>query len=268
MLYTTLLRLITLAGKNLIVFICIFLFLQVKLLPALMKLLINFFLLLFLSIAANTTAAQKKWTVENVPNPKAHASWNTVSDPDDILQDETEDEINSLFKQLEQKTTDQAGVVVLQSIGKKNPREFATALFRRWGIGSKDKNNGLLILLVMDQRRMEFEVGYGLEGKLTDLVCKQIQEEYMVPYARQGNFDEAVLSGVQQVYQVLMGETVQTEEANPDPGHIPMPYANPDYAQRNPAPSPKQSFSDKVFDYLTKKTGFGGILFIFLYLYI
>lgn len=174
--------------------------------------LISFILLISPGIIIN---AQKAWTVESIPNPKEQPSWNYISDPESILQPATKDDVNAILKGLEQRTTDQAAVVIVNSIGKKNARDFATSLFRSWGIGQNDKNNGLLVLLVMDQRRMEFEVGYGLEGKLTDLLCKQIQEDYMVPHAKAGDFDQAVLSGVEQVYAILTGELPGvTDEVN------------------------------------------------------
>ncbi|MFN3940996.1 MAG: TPM domain-containing protein, partial [Chitinophagales bacterium] len=111
--------------------------------------------------------------------------------------------VNSIIKDLEDSTTVQVGVVVINSIGNAVPKEFATALFRHWGIGQAEKDNGLLILLVINQRRMEFEVGYGLEGILTDGICKRIQMEYMVPYAKQEDYNACVLNGVMEVSRIL-----------------------------------------------------------------
>ena len=94
------------------------------------------------------------------------------------------------------------------------PGDFRTQLFRYWGIGQQENNNGLLILLVIDQRRMEFEVGYGLEGILTDAVCKRIQEVYMVPLAKEGRFDDCVLAGVNEVIKILLPTAEVNTETN------------------------------------------------------
>ena len=222
---------------------------------------------------ASQVFSQKKWTVKEVPNPKEQPSWNYISDPDDILESGTKEEINSLLRNLEETTTDQAAVVLLNSIGKENPRDFAMSLLRKWGVGQKDKNNGVLMLLVMDQRRMEFEVGYGLEGELTDLVCKQIQEEHMVPFAKQGNFDKAVLNGVQQVCFILTGQAPAMEPGNDvDPQSFYSDEVRPALPQVQEEPvnysnRPRARSLGGVIDRIDNRLGFGGIvivLFLFL----
>lgn len=100
---------------------------------------------------------------------------------------------------LEDSTTAQVAVVFVNSIGEQIPEDFATALFKKWGIGYDKKDNGLLMLFVKDKRRMEFETGFGLEGILPDAICKRIQTEKMVPYAKIGSYDKAVIEGVKAV---------------------------------------------------------------------
>lgn len=89
--------------------------------------------------------------------------------------------IDSILSRLEDSTNAQVAVVALQSIGDALPKDFANALFKKWGIGYAGKDNGLLILFVFDQRRVEFETGYGLEGLLPDATCGIIQREKMLP---------------------------------------------------------------------------------------
>jgi uncharacterized protein len=188
-----------------------------------------FLLLLFCCHTLLAQQKSQKWKYTDVPDPKASPSWNYVSNPDSILSNDAVITINNYLKDLEDSTADQVAIVIVKDIQKdKTPREFATSLFRHWGIGQKDKNNGLLILLVVDQRRMEFEVGYGLESTLTDILTKQIQERYMVPYAKSGDYDNCVLAGVKQVVAVLKHEPPPVEEptdfATPDDNSI--SYAN------------------------------------------
>ena len=147
--------------------------------------------------ATNEASADRTavYTIDDVPNPKV-ANNTYVSDPDHFLNESTIAEINSLLASLETKTTDQVAVVVLNSIGDEVPKTFATALFNKWGIGIRGKDNGLLILMVMDVRRVEFETGYGMESMLPDAICKRIQLKYMVPEFKEGHYDKGLLEGV------------------------------------------------------------------------
>lgn len=126
-----------------------------------------------------------------------------MSNPDQVLSDIAVEQINSSLKSLENSTTIQVAVAVVNSIGNDDPHDFGVELFEYWGIGQKNKDNGLLILLVMDQHAIEFITGKGTEGVLTDVVCKRIQEDYMVPLARENNFDQCVITGVAMAVKTL-----------------------------------------------------------------
>ncbi|QMW01075.1 TPM domain-containing protein [Spirosoma foliorum] len=139
------------------------------------------------------------YTLETVPNPKQSRSSHYVSNPDHILSGSAVSQIDAMLGKLEDSTTAQVAVVCVNSIGESAPKDFATALFRKWGLGYQKKNNGLLVLLVKDQHRIEMETGYGLEGILPDAICKRIQAESIVPLAKIGDFDGAMLAGVQEI---------------------------------------------------------------------
>ena len=96
-------------------------------------------------------------------------------------------------------------VVALPSIGEDIPAEFAHKHFEHWGIGKKADDNGLLILLVLDQRKVTFATGYGLEGVLPDALCFRIQQNEMVPWFRKNDFDRGITEGVRAVTLVLYG---------------------------------------------------------------
>ncbi|MDD2950082.1 MAG: TPM domain-containing protein, partial [Sulfuricurvum sp.] len=76
-------------------------------------------------------------------------------------------------------------------------------LFKRWGIGHKDRNDGLLILLVNDQHVVRLHTGYGLEGTLTDLICQRIEHEYMIPAFKEGRYDDGLLDGLNVISKLL-----------------------------------------------------------------
>ncbi len=162
--------------------------------------------LFFITISA---FGQTVYTVETIPNPKIANGF--VSNPDNVLSASAVSTINSQLQALEDSTTVQVAVVVVNSIGSEVPGDFRTKLFRYWGIGQKEKNNGLLILLVINQRRVEFETGYGLEGILTDAMCKRIQVDFMVPLAKLEDYDGAVSAGVNEVVKILQDPIYRDE---------------------------------------------------------
>ncbi|MDX2070619.1 MAG: TPM domain-containing protein [Haliscomenobacter sp.] len=136
----------------------------------------------------------KTYTVDQVPDPKNRNS--SVSDPDDYLSASDEVVLNQLINAMEDSTTAQAAVVVLSSIGEDNPKEFATRLFNKWGIGQAEKDNGLLILTVMDQRRTEFETGLGTESILTDAICYRVGMQELVPHFQKGDYGVGLIAAV------------------------------------------------------------------------
>ncbi|HEX8041504.1 MAG TPA: TPM domain-containing protein, partial [Chryseosolibacter sp.] len=161
-------------------------------------------LLLLVCLSAPLTAQH---TVESVPNQKL-INGSYVSDPDGILGAGTVAQIDTLLRSLEKRTTVQVAVVALQSIGDYDDFGFAQELFDNWGIGNKENDNGMLVLLVKDKHTIHFHTGYGLEGVLPDVVCKRIQRDYMVPEFRKDNYSGGMLAGLQEVNRILS-----------DPGH-------------------------------------------------
>ena len=149
----------------------------------------------------------KQYTVDEVPNPKTNDASAFVANPDGIISEETVYQLNIMLQNLEAKNKAEIAVVVLNSIGDNDIFDFGVELFERWGIGKKGSDNGLLILFVLDQRKIRFETGYGLEGVLPDAICKRIQMNEMVPYFKEGNYDEGMLRGVQKAV-----ETIENEE--------------------------------------------------------
>ena len=149
----------------------------------------------------------KQYTVDEVPNPKTNDASAFVANPDGIISEETVYQLNTMLQNLEAKNKAEVAVVVLNSIGDNDIFDFGVELFERWGIGKKGSDNGLLILFVLDQRKIRFETGYGLEGVLPDAICKRIQMNEMVPYFKEGNYDEGMLRGVKKAV-----ETIENEE--------------------------------------------------------
>lgn len=157
---------------------------------------------LFLFFAL-TVQAQKVYTVEEVPNVQLSDRNNYVSDPDGVIDAETLRVLNDTLHALRTDHDIDFAVVVLPSIGERDIESFAVDLFRTWGLGNKKTNNGLLLLVVMDQRAMRYEVGYGLEGVVTDAVASSVQRRYMIPLFKKGAYSQGILDGVKAISSVL-----------------------------------------------------------------
>ena len=99
-----------------------------------------------------------------------------------------------------------SSVVTVPTLDDRPISEYANELFRTWGIGDKQLNNGVLLLISKEPRKLRIEVGYGLEGALPDGLTGQIRDEQIVPALKKNDYDEGVLQG----YEALVAE-VQKE---------------------------------------------------------
>ncbi len=131
---------------------------------------------------------------EEIPNPRTDGGW--VVDQAEVLDDDAELRLNTLISELEQETTVEVAVVTVDDT-ELTPREFTTALFNHWGIGKAGADNGLLAVMVIGQRRLEMETGYGLEPILSDRWLGTMQAESMVPHFKEGDYAAGLEAGVQ-----------------------------------------------------------------------
>ncbi|WP_297143991.1 TPM domain-containing protein [uncultured Prevotella sp.] len=162
---------------------------------------------------ATAAAETKQYTIDDVPNVRLSDVRQYVTDPSAILSATARDSINAILGRLEKSTGIETAVVMLPSIGDENIFDFGHELFRKWGIGKKKSDNGLLILFVKDQKKVRFTTGYGIEGTMTDAMSKRIQTTIMIPRFRNGNWDGGMVSGVRAVAKTLDG-SMQAEEDN------------------------------------------------------
>ena len=154
-------------------------------------------------LALQIMAEQKVWTLKTIPNPHSYSYSIHVSDPDNFLSDETEMYINQALHSIVRKAD--VVLVAVGSIGNEDTQQFRNELFNSWGIGDKEKNNGLLMLFVEDQHKMEFETGYGLESELPDVECYNIYTKFMKPYFKQNQYEKGLCSGVTEIVKRFDG---------------------------------------------------------------
>jgi uncharacterized protein len=144
-----------------------------------------------------------------------------VVDDAGILSEQTKERLTSLLAEHEQQTGNQVVVATVKDLQGDDIRDYGYQLGRAWGIGHKGKDNGVLILVAPNQHRVSIEVGYGLEGTLTDLQSKLITENVMRPAFKRGDYDAGVLDGTVDVLRTLGGKPSGAE-------NIPQPQASSD----------------------------------------
>ena len=121
--------------------------------------------------------------------------------------------LGAQLRVLESRTSHQLVVATVPSLGGRSLEDYANRLFRAWGLGGKDRNDGVLLLVAPTERKLRIEVGYGLEGVLPDAIAKTIIEEFMVPQLRAGRIDAAVTAGVEQIGEVISGRDGEVRRA-------------------------------------------------------
>lgn len=172
-------------------------------------------IVLLLTYLCTASANSKIFTPENLPKVHLQNKYRYTCDPERILSPQTTDSIDAMLYRLEEKTGIETVVAVVPSIGETDCFDFCHELLNSWGVGKKGQDNGLVILLVIDQRCIQFYTGYGLEGDLPDAVCKRIQLRYMIDYLKENRWNEAMQAGIQAIYNRLYEydkEAVEKEE--------------------------------------------------------
>lgn len=147
----------------------------------------------------------KEYTVQEIPMVHLQDRTRYVSNPDNILSTSAVATMDSILHSLEQKTGIQTLVVAVTGIEGGDCFDFAHRLGQEWGVGQKERNNGLVILLSTDERCVQFATGYGLEGVLPDAICKRIQSRYMVEHLGKDNWDAGMVAGIRAVNGYLDG---------------------------------------------------------------
>lgn len=143
-------------------------------------------------------------TIAEIPNVHVADSTRFVSDPDGVLTDATVKELDARLGAVWRASTAEPAIVIVDRIPEDTDIDtFATELFSAWGIGKKDKDNGVLLLVSRGDRKAAIRTGYGTEGALPDIVCGRILRNEMFPRFREGDYDGGVLAGVEAINRVL-----------------------------------------------------------------
>lgn len=155
-----------------------------------------------------------------------------VNDYANLISKSTEQYIINTNLNLYNQTGAQIVVVTVQNLEGKSIEEYATELFRKFGIGSANKDNGVLMVLALEEREFRIEVGYGLEGALPDAKTGRIQDQYIIPHLTENNWDAGIRNGFNAIIQVVANEYGVTVNSN------------------EPLVSNSSSESDNISDYM------------------
>ena len=135
-----------------------------------------------------------------------------VVDDAHILSPQTQAELTQELAGLEQKTSRQLVVVTLPSLQGYEIEDYGNQLLRAWGIGQKQTNNGAIFIVAPNERRVRVEVGYGLEGVLTDAISKVIIDREVLPRFRQKDMEGGVVAGTRALIEQLSLDTSTAEQ--------------------------------------------------------
>jgi len=126
-----------------------------------------------------------------------------VNDYAGLLSLQTKNRLESILTETEKRSGIEFAVVIVQSMEGNTIEEYAEKIFSSWKIGKKGKDNGVLLLVSLSERKVRIETGYGLEEVLTDGLCGEILDRYFSPYARNSEYDKAFIETVSKIISIL-----------------------------------------------------------------
>lgn len=169
-----------------------------------------------------------------------------VVDNAEILSADTRRQLTEILRQHEQKSGNQVAVLTVPTIHGESVEEYAVRVFEQWKLGQKGKDNGVLVVIVPQDRRLRIEVGYGLEGVVTDAHASRIIRNVITPRFREGDFNGGVRRGVDALVAQLEGRQAA-------PG--------PEAPRAQPAGGKKSQFINAPPMELHEKVLFGSFIF-------
>ncbi|MFA5087404.1 MAG: TPM domain-containing protein [Candidatus Omnitrophota bacterium] len=139
-----------------------------------------------------------------VPIPEASHGY--ISDNANLISSTDRRKISQLAAELEKKTTAQIAVVTLPTTLPESIQGYSVRLYDKWKIGQKGKDNGVLLLIAVDDRQAWITTGYGLEGALPDVICGKIVNETIIPFFKRGQFSEGISAGAVAIMSLVAKE--------------------------------------------------------------
>ena len=152
------------------------------------------------------------WTADDLPMSHLQNSQTWVCNPDTILSAETTDSVDAVLNKLYKEKSVEAVVIVVKRLQGGSCYEFGMEIGRKYKIGNKQANNGLILLLSTEDRDFFILTGHGMESTLPDAICKRVENRYMLPYLKQGDWDNAILQTVKALASYIEKDSSQTSD--------------------------------------------------------
>jgi uncharacterized protein len=139
---------------------------------------------------------------------KAHTGTQLVSDYSNILTADQRQTLEAKLDAFDDSTSTQVAVVIVPNVGGDDISDFGVKLGRAWGVGGKDNNNGVVLLITTDadSRKINISTGYGVEGSLPDVLCSQIIDQVIVPKFKGNDYYRGIDDGTTAIMQAIKGE--------------------------------------------------------------
>ncbi|UII33972.1 YgcG family protein [Fulvivirga ulvae] len=166
------------------------------------KLILQLFLLCFLSHSYGQG-------IQSVPD-----LWQRVTDQTGTLSSSEVDRLERNLRALEQDKGSQVAVLIVSTTEPEPIEDYGIRVAEKWELGRKDIDDGVILLIAKNDRRVRIEVGYGLEGTIPDATAKRIIDNYIIPNFRQGNFYAGIDEGVEALSTAIQGEELSEPSAH------------------------------------------------------
>jgi uncharacterized protein len=163
-------------------------------------------LLLFFSICAYSQ-----------PDVPAHGGF-WVHDQANVLSAQSKQKLESILQAERDSTSNQIAVLIIPSLENGSLEEFSLRVAEEWKLGKAQKDNGVLLLIAIQDRLMRIETGYGLEGSLTDAISSRIIRNEIAPHFRTGDYEAGVEAGVMAILRAISGE-YRNDDPTPEKRH-------------------------------------------------
>ena len=180
---------------------------------------ISLILIGLLALVVTESFAQRKWTVETLPMVHLQDSTRYVCNPDGVMSTTATREVDALLLKLEQDKGVETVVVVVKSIEGDDPYRFGMELGRKYGIGRKEQNSGLIVILCTHDRSFQILTGRGLEGTLPDAICRRVENRVMVPLLKKQQWDDAIFETMKALDGILRKDPNLKREIAEDETH-------------------------------------------------
>lgn len=165
-------------------------------------------------IAYPFTGEARTWSVDNLEMVHLKDARRYVCDPDGYMRQAERDSTDAILQRLERDKGVETVVVVAEHLEGDDPFQFGIDLSRKYGIGSKKSDTGLIIILSPGDRSYYILTGRGLEGTLPDAICKRVENQVMLPLLKEKRWGEAIYATVSALDKIIRGDSTVIKEAD------------------------------------------------------